>query len=107
MNGARCCSTDCINKIDIGMHSKVCEPIWFKLGMMINTFEFHILNTNLRDRDHRCEKAKDSAPVILQSCHAIRIEFSIVLKLIGGMIETTKLYILIPVWMTMCPVGWV
>ena len=30
-------------KNNIGMHSNVYEPIWFQLGMMIDTIEIYIL----------------------------------------------------------------
>ena len=53
--------------LDVGMHSEVYEPIWFKFSRMIATlghFDSSLDDLDLHSRSQDCKKVKTSAPII-------------------------------------------
>ena len=41
--GNNCCFTACIERLNISRHSRVCESIWFKISMTIDTIVLCVL----------------------------------------------------------------
>ena len=73
------------NNFNVGIHWNVYELIWFKLGMMIDTFctlhlDASVVDLDLDSRSQEYEKAEGSAPIISQCSLLIWKEFGILLR---------------------------
>ena len=70
---SKCCSLTASKNFSVGLYLDVYEPIWIKLGLMIdisglyNYFHFFLCCLGLDSKSHVCKKTKTSAPVISQS----------------------------------------